>query len=189
MAASINTALLFLVNTFFSLYLFVLIVRLILVYVGANYFDPLTQFIVKLTNFIVKPLRRLLPNYRGIELSTLLLIVFLELIKFSLISVLNMGFMPNFMGILLLSFADASKCIIQIFTYAIILQAILSWVQPYTPLNRSLMQVTSPIMRPVQRIIPLVGGIDISPIFALIMLQLLTILLVNPLFDMGLKAL
>ena len=185
MPESFNAALLFLINTVFDLYLFILVVRMVLVYVGSNYYDPITQFIVKLTDFIVKPLRRFIPNIRRAEIVTLILIILLEVIKFLLISTLSFGF-PNFLGIILLAMGDILKLFISTFFYAILLQALMSWIQPASPMNRVLYQFTSPIMYPLQRVVPLVNGIDLSPIPALLGLQLIIILLVNPLMALGL---
>lgn len=185
MSDSIRAALLFLINTLFDLYLFILMIRLILVFVGANYFDPITQFIVKCTDFIVKPLRRWIPNFRNLELATLILIFVLEIIKFLLIAGMSFG-MPTILGLLILALSGSIRLILETFFYAILLQAIMSWIQPMTSINQLLYQFTSPIMRPLRRIIPLVGGIDISPIPALIGLQLLIIIFVNPLMALGL---
>ncbi|OGT57413.1 MAG: hypothetical protein A3F14_06120 [Gammaproteobacteria bacterium RIFCSPHIGHO2_12_FULL_43_28] len=186
MSDAVNASLLFLINTLFDLYLFVLIIRLILAYVGSNYYEPITQFIVKITDPVVKPLRRFIPNYRHIEISTILIIIALEMIKFGIISSLTFGF-PNLLGLFLLAIGDACKLLIQTFFYAILLQAILSWIQPQAPVNSVLIQFNSPIMRPIQRIIPLVGGVDITPIPALILLQLVSIALINPLMAVALN--
>ena len=186
MPNTLNAALLFLINTLFNLYLYILTLRVILVWAGANYFDPITQFIVKLTDFIVKPLRRLLPNMRSIETASLALILILQMIKFLCIVTLTFGF-PNLLGILILAITDSIKIVIEIFFYAILLQAIISWLQPYSPINRVLYQITAPLLRPFQRMIPSIGGIDISPIPVLIILQLLLIVFVNPLMAMGLN--
>ena len=95
--------------------------------------------------------------------------------------------MPNILGLFILSLGDAIKLLLDTFFYAILLHAILSWVQPGLPINNLLYKFTSPIMNPLRRYIPLVGGIDITPIPALIILQLLIILLVNPLMTLGLR--
>lgn len=184
--SSIYQGLLFLINTLFDLALFVLAVRLILAWSGARYYDPITQFVVKLTDFVVKPIRRFLPNFKGIETSTLALIFFLECLKFIIIGTLSMGF-PNLFGIAVLSIADAARLFTQTFFYAILIQALMSWVQPTSPLNSVLYQVTVPVLRPFQRLFPLVAGMDISPIPAMIFLQLLLIVLVNPLMNLGLS--
>lgn len=183
--SGIHDALLFLINTLFDLYLFVLILRALLAFAGVNYFDPITQLIIRLTAFIVHPLRRILPNYRRIEISTLIIILALELIKYTIISLLNFNTV-SLTGLLILSFADTLKLILQTFFYAIILQALLSWVQPHSPLNVLLYKINAPIMRPMQRVIPSVGGIDITPIPVMILLQLLMIMIVNPLLSTGL---
>lgn len=184
MPNTLQTALLFLIDTVFSLYIGILVVRAILVWVGANYFDPLTQFVIRCTNFISKPLRRVIPNYRNIEISTLLLIFTLEIVKYLLIGFITYG-VPNIVGILILSLGDIIRLFLLVFFYAIILQAIFSWVQPYSPVNRALHQFTSPIMQPLHRIVPPVGGFDITPIPALIILQLLIIVVAGPLLNMG----
>ena len=91
----------------------------------------------------------------------------------------------NFAGVLLLAVGDTLKLIIQTFFYAILVQVILTWVQPNSSANYLLMQFTSPIMRPLHRIIPNVGGFDITPIPALLLLQLLQIVVVTPVIAMG----
>lgn len=184
MSEPIRAALLFLINTLIDLYLYVLIIRIILVWTHANYFNPFVQFIVKLTDFIVKPLRRYLPNYKGIEVASIAVIVLLEFFKFILIFLITVGFI-HISGLFLLVIGDLLKLVIQIFSFAIIAAAVLSWVQPYSPLSHTLMQFTAPIMRPIQRVIPPIGGVDISPIPALIILQLLLILIVNPIMTYG----
>ena len=184
MSDPINNALLFLINTLFSLYLFILVIRLILVWVRTDYFNPLTQFVVKLTDFLVKPLRRILPNIKNLETASFLWILVIETIKFYLVSILTFG-APNLTGLPILAVGDFLSLLIQVFTFAIIIQVILSFVQPMSPFTHVLYKITSPIMRPIQKLIPPVGGFDITPIPALIILQLLAILLVSPIIEIG----
>lgn len=177
MTDSFENAGVFLISTLFNLYLFVLVVRLILAFVQANYFNPLTQLIIKLTQPLVAPLRRVIPTYRGIEYSTLVLILFFELLKIILLSAMTIG-LPNMVELFVFTVADSLKLILNTFFYAILLRAILSWFQPgFSPAGQLLEQISSPIMRPLQRMIPPINGIDITPIPALIILQLLVILL------------
>lgn len=185
MSDTLQAGILFLVNTLFDMYLFVLVIRIILVWVGANYFDPVTQFILKLTDRLIKPLRRLIPNIGRFELSTVIILLLLEILKFFIISMISLG-MPNVIGLLILAFADCFKLIIQTFFYAILLQVMMSWIQPHSSISHFLNQFTSPIMRPIRRLVPNIGGLDISPIPALILLQLLSIILVTPLMSAGL---
>jgi YggT family protein len=185
MSDSIRQALGFLINTVFDLYIFILVVRIILAWVGANYFDPITQFIIRLTDFVIKPIRRFIPNIKRIETSSIVLVFLLELIRFFLLTSLAYGF-PNPIGLLIMAFADVLKLVIQTLFYAILLQALLSWIQPNSPMNRTLYLITSPIMMPLRRVIPIIGGMDITPIPAMIILQILLIILINPLMAMGL---
>lgn len=187
MSESLRTGLIFLINAVFDLYLMILMIRIILAYVGANYFDPVTQFVTRLTNFLVKPLRRGLPNYGRLETASIVLLIGLEILKFALILALSTGTL-NITALLLLALADAIKLVLNLFFYAILIQVILTWVQPHSPMSYTLYQVTSPLMRPIQRLIPPIGGIDISPIPALIILQFLSIVLVNPLMSAGMSA-
>jgi YggT family protein len=89
------------------------------------------------------------------------------------------------LGLLLLSMGDAIKLLLEVFFYAILVQALLSWIQPGSPINYVLYQFTAPILRPFQRFIPTINGIDISAIPALITLQFLIIILVSPLMAAG----
>jgi YggT family protein len=184
---ALQNASLFLINTLFDLMIFLFTLRAVLCWCGVHYFNPLSHMIIKLTQPLVTPLRRFLPTRAGFELSTLLIIFLLEYIKFFLIGLLSFG-MPNILGLIILSIADPLKLIVNIFFYAILAQAILSWVYPQrSPATELLSQLTAPIMRPIQRFVPLVGGFDISPIPALLLLQLILILFVAPLFSLGME--
>lgn len=184
MSDTMRRALMFLIDTLFNLYLFILVVRLVLAWVRSDYFNPVTQFVVKMTDIFVRPLRRIFPNIKNLETATLVLILVIEMVKFFLITFISYGF-PNLLGLPILASADLLYLILQTFTYAIILQAILSFVQPASPLLHVLYRFSSPIMRPIQRLVPPVGGIDLSPIPALIILQLMGIVLVTPLMALG----
>jgi YggT family protein len=185
MQSPINNATVFLVSTLFDLYLFVLIMRLVLVAMRVDYFNPLSQMIIKLTQKIIGPLRRIIPNYKHIELATVIVILTLEIIKFVLLGLILFG-LPNLIGLLLLAVADSLKSLVNFFFYAIIIQAIMSWVSTgHSPMTKVINKITAPVIKPFQRLIPPVGGMDISPIPAMIVLQLLIILFISPLFAMG----
>lgn len=186
--SAIHDALLFIVSTVFDLYLFVLVIRLLLAFVGASYFDPMIQFVIRATDPLIKPIRRIIPNVRGIELSTVLVILTLEVIKYSLITVITEGNYV-FTGVLIIAFADALKILLQTFFYAIILQVLLSWIQPQSPVIGILYRITSPIMRPMQRLCPTIGGFDISPIPAMMLIQISIIVIVNPIWAYGMGVL
>lgn len=185
MSGTSLNAILFLISSLFDFYIVVLFMRLVLAWVGADYYHPMTQFVVKLTSFLVKPLKKVLPDIRGLETSTLVLIILVEIIKYFLITLFSFG-MPNLLGLVILAIGDALRLMIETLSLALVLQVILSWVQPGSPLYLVLAKFTSPLMRPIQKVIPPVAGIDISPVPAIIILQLLIIILVDPIKAAGL---
>lgn len=177
-------ALRFLIEVSFQFYLFILAIRILLAFAGANYFDPFTQFVTRCTDRVVKPLRSAIPNVAGVEISSLIIMYGLCVVKILLISALY-AFPIHELSILIIALADMLTIMIQTLVYALVIQAIMSWMQPNSSFNYILYKVTSPILRPIQRVCPNVGGIDISPLFALILLQLLLIILVNPIKSAG----
>lgn len=173
MPQSLNNASLFLISTLFDLYLTVLVVRLILAWVKADYFNPVTRLIVQITNPVVIPLRKYIPTYSDVECSTLVLILVLEMIKYIIISLFFTG-IPSISVLIIFSIRNAISLLLKTFFYAILINVILSWVQPgYSPLGQVTSQLSDPIMRPLRRVIPPVGGFDITPIPALLILQFL----------------
>lgn len=185
MENSLSTSFYFLISTLFDLAIFVLLLRLILVGVRADFYNPVSQVVNRITQFLIKPLKKIIPNFKFIETSTLLCIFILEILKFGIIGYL---FFPHtsIPGLAIIALADMLKTTLNIFFYAILIRAILSWVQAsYSPIANVLNQITSPIMRPLQRIIPPIGGLDLSPLAALILLQFLTLLLVSPISSLG----
>ena len=158
----------FLIDILFQLYATALLIRLLLQWVRADFYNPVSQFIVKITNPVVKPLRRLIPGYGGIDLATLLLALVVMAVKTIVVyQTLN----P--LAILLLASGQTLLLIISIFLYAIIIQAILSWVNPdpYNPAASLLNSLTRPVLKHFQQLVPPISGMDISPIFAIITLM------------------
>ena len=171
--SGLNNAGLYLITTLFDLYLIVLAVRLILAWMRANYFNPITRFIISITQPIVAPVRRFLPTYKGFEFATLFWMIIVELIKITMISVLFLGPL-NFTVLLLIALLGAIKMILNVFFYSILIGAIMSFLSPgHTPLTEILNLIGAPILRPLRRIIPPIGGMDITPIPAMIILQVL----------------
>lgn len=177
----------FLVQTLFDFYLFFLLLRLILQYLRVDYYHPFTQFIVKITNPVVVPLRRVIPGYWGIDFATVCVIFIVSLIKFILIAFMNVHHFPNVFGLIILSFGDLIGLAIKLYFYAILASVILSWLAPQThsPIIDIISRLTEPLLRPARKIIPPIGGFDISPIPVLIVLQILIILISAPLMTMG----
>ncbi len=187
--STINNALIFLVETLFNIYILILMLRIILQWVGAHFYNPVSQFVIKLTNPVVKPLRQLFPPFRGIDFASLIILVALEFVKLLLVIWLKLNIIPGILGLIVMAFGDILDVILDIFFYAIIINALLSWINPkqYNPITEVLHLITDPLLRPARKIIPAISGIDISPIPVLIILQLCSILIASPLMSLGLR--
>jgi YggT family protein len=182
----IANALLFLLQTLLGLFTLAVLLRFYLQLTGAPFQNPASQAIVALTNFAVKPLRRIIPSWRKLDLSTLLLAYFSQFLlllatqwlrDFPLL-VAGQAVWAVLLGLALI---EVFKLSIYIFLFAVFMQAILSWVNPYTPMTSVLDALTRPILNPLRQRIPLAGGVDLTPLIVFICAQLLFILLIWPL--------
>ena len=184
MAGSLQEGLVFLIRTVIDLYLFVLIIRFLLAAVHADYFNPLTQLAARLSNPIILPVRKIIPNIYRLELSSLVMIYMINMLKFIVIALLS-SMAINIGGLLVIALGDMLHLFLQAMTVALFLYVILSWVQPFSPIQRALQQIVSPLVSPFQRIMPPVAGFDLSIIPAFIVLQLIGIVLINPIIQWG----
>jgi YggT family protein len=169
--------LIFLINTIGDLFTFALITRFLLQWVRAPARNQLSEFVAALTNFIVIPARRFVPGLWGLDLATLMLALMTETLKLWLLLEIN-GARPGGAAAMapLTLFALAAIHIAQLTVYlligTLILQAILSWVNPYSPIAPVINSVTRPLLRPFQQVIPLIANVDLSPLAALLVCQL-----------------
>ncbi|WP_337840921.1 YggT family protein [Rheinheimera sp.] len=170
-------ALFFLVSTIIKLYLMVVVLRLWLQAARADFYNPFSQFIVKATNPAVIPLRRFLPSLGGFDTGTWLLAFVICLLHVSLTQLFQMGqlyviYLP--LGALVLLVTE----ILQLVFWVLVIRALLSWFsQGRNPMELVLMQLTEPLLRPVRRVIPSLGGLDLSVLVVLLGLQFVQILL------------
>jgi len=164
-----DNPLIFLIDTLFDIYIAIVLLRFLLQQVGADFFNPISQFIVKATQKPVIIVRRIIPSFRGIDLATLTLVVLLIFIKLLILLALG-GIQPSISAILILSMHDLISLIFDVFIVAIFVQAILSWVNPdpYNPVSTLLNNLTRPILQPIKKRLPIMGGLDLSTIVALI---------------------
>jgi len=177
----------FLINTLFGLYLVAVALRFLLQYVRADFYNPVSQFVVALTNPPLRPLRRLIPGFRGIDWPCLVLMLLLKMIELSLLGFVYAGRMLAPGGLVVLSIAGLLNLVVYIFIFAVLIQVVLSWVNPdaYNPMTVIVHRLTDPLLRPARRLLPAVGGLDFSPVVVLIALQLIVILVIRPLTDLG----
>ncbi len=185
--APLQNASAFLVHSLFDIYLLILLLRFVLQYLRVDYYNPFTQFIVKATSPLVVPLRRVVPGFWGIDFATLIVIIALTSLKVCLVMYISMHKFPSPAGIAIWSLGEIFNLTINLFFYSILLTVILSWVAPLThsPIAPILSRLTEPLMKPVRRMIPPIAGFDISPIPVMIVLQLLKILVADPLTHTG----
>ncbi len=177
----------FLIHTLFGLYILVIMLRFLLQCVRADFYNPFSQFLVKATNPPLLPLRRIVPGFLGVDMAAVVLAYLLTIAEIALTSTLGHGVIPAITGLSIMAFADLLSLTINIFLFAILIQVVLSWVSPQTnnPITGLLYSLTEPIMGRARRIIPPISGLDLSPIVAIIFLQLLKMLVVMPISDIG----
>ncbi len=176
----------YLIQTVFGLYILAVMLRLLLQMVRADFYNPLSQFLVRITNPPLKPLRRIVPGLLGIDLASVLLLLALKMMELTLTAI-ALGHVLRLPGLLVLALAGLLQLLIYIFLIGIIIQVILSWVRPgdYNPLTALLHDLTEPLLKPARRYIPPISGLDFSPVAVLIALQLLLMLVVAPLTGLG----
>lgn len=171
---------LFLIEAVFSLYIGAVVVRLLLGFARANFHNPLSQFLVKVTNPVLVPMRRFIPSIGKIDTSAVVLAYGLTIIKVSLLYLIIRGAVM-FPESLLIAAGELVKTIIWVYLIALILQAVISWVgsaqgNPIAPLIHSL---TNPIVRPIRKVVPTIGMMDLSPLVAILGLNVLLIVVSN----------
>jgi YggT family protein len=178
----LTNPIIFLIQTLFGLYILAVLLRFLLQLVRADFYNPISQFLVKATNPPLKVLRRIIPGLGGIDLASLVLAWLLKSIEILLIIMVS-GSAVNLLAPLLWAIPELIELVINIYFFGILIQVILSWVSPgnYNPAVALLYSLTAPIMRPAQRILPPMGGLDLSPMLVLIGLVLLKMLLLPPL--------
>jgi YggT family protein len=170
--------LIFLVTTLGDLFATALLLRFLLQWVRAPARNQLSEFVAAITNFVVLPARRVIPGLWGLDLASLLLAWLTEVLKFWLILQFKGYQLGSAAGVALAALlAMGAINLLQLAVYivmgALILQAILSWVNPYSPIAPLLNSVTRPFLRPFQKVIPLVANVDLSPLVALLVCQLI----------------
>ena len=170
----LNDALIFIIQTLGSLYLLIVLMRFILQLVRANFYNPLCQFVVKATQPLLKPLRRVIPSLFGLDMSSLVLALLLQILLFVVILMLN-GYQAFTVLLLPWALIGIFSLFLKIIFWSMIISVILSWVAPgsRSPGAELVYQITEPVLAPFRRLIPNLGGLDISPIFAFIAIQLL----------------
>ena len=181
-----GNALTFLVQVVFGIYILILMLRVLLQVFGANYYNPLSQFVVRLTEPVLAPLRRIIPRVGRIEGGALLVMLGAQMIEFWLVFEMS-GAEPSLPGLAVVSAAELIELCTTVFFWAILIRVVLSWVNPGLrhPASDIVHSLTEPVLEPARRALPAMGGFDLSPILVLVGLQLVNLLLIAPIRDAG----
>lgn len=178
MNGSAGNAVTYLVGTLIDLYIAAVLLRLLLQWVKADFYNPLSQFLVKLTNPPLLPLRRVVPSIGRLDTASVLLMLLLEILGVWLVA--QIGSLPiSWPQLLVFSVTKLLMTVLMTYFFLIIVSVILSWLgqgirHPFVPL---VYQLTEPVLRPFRKVIPPIAGIDLSPLFALIAIRFLILLL------------
>ncbi|MFI8745946.1 YggT family protein [Pseudomonas sp. NPDC077186] len=168
-------ALIYIIQTLGSLYLLIVLLRFILQLVRADFYNPLSQFIVKATQPLLTPLRRVIPGIAGLDLASLVLAILVQLLLM-LVTLTLMGYNVGgfLLQLLVWSVIGVTSLFLKVFFFALIVSVILSWVAPgsYNPGAQLVNQICEPVLAPFRKLLPNLGGLDISPIFAFIAINL-----------------
>ena len=180
-----GSALVFLVDVIFGLYIGVLLLRYILQLVQADFYNPLSQFVWQVTNPPVIPLQRIIPRWQRHDFAALVIAYLLAAVNVKLDLALS-GFGLGISDLLLWALVRLITLACNLYFFSILIQAIMSWVSPGmpTPAQAVLWSINEPLLRPVRNLLPRVAGLDLSPILVLIALQLLVRLLPVPAIPM-----
>ena len=167
----------FLVKTVIDLYVMILLLRIWMQWARTDFYNPLSQFIVKVTQPIVGPLRRVIPSLGPIDSSSLLVAFLLMTIKYPLLLLIQSGEISLSPYNLLFGLISVIKSAGYLVFWVIIIRSIMSWIsQGRSPMDYELLQLTEPLMAPVRRIIPAMGGLDFSAMVVILVLYMLNYL-------------
>jgi YggT family protein len=180
MPSNLISALVFIVNALTSLYLLVLLLRFWLPWLRADFRNPLAQGILKMTSPVIIPLRRIVPSFGRLDTATVLVAFVIQYAAVLLI-LLIFGTTASISVIATTAVVKLVMLSINLFMFAIFVRIILSWISPgqYNPATAIIGTLTEPVLRPFRRLIPTIGGFDISPIFAIILMGAATRLLMG----------
>jgi YggT family protein len=172
----ITDALRFLINIVFGLIVYAVLLRFLMQVLRAPFRNPLGQAVAALTDWAVKPVRRVVPGYRGYDWASLILAWFFQALWLTALFAVGTGIASGAIAglIAVLAIVELIKAALWIIVVAVFVQAILSWVAPDGPLAGVLNAMTFPLLRPVRRVIPPLGGVlDLSPLIVIVIAQLI----------------
>jgi YggT family protein len=190
--------LMLIINTLFDLYILLVLLRFLLQMLRADFYNPVSQFIVRLTTPPLRLLRRFIPSIGGQDTASVVLCLLLIYAKFIVMRALSVPAVHiggviapigsvSLAGLLVISIADLLALVLTVFLVAIIIQVIISWVSPghYNPVIGLVNRIANLVLKPIRKFIPPLGGIDLTPLFASLLLLVVKMLIVPPIIYLG----
>ena len=171
---------LLLVNAIAGFFIFMVLLRFLLQAVRADFYNPISQFIVKVTNPILVPARKLIPGFGGYDFAAIGILLVLELLAMTL-SLLIMGWPLPIANMLLWAALGTVGLFLKLYFWGLLITVIVSWIAPnnYNPALELLKQIIEPVMKPIRNLMPDMGGIDISPIIMFLLINVFEIMLIS----------
>jgi YggT family protein len=173
------SAITFIVESLLSLALFAVLARLLLQWTRADFRNPLCQAVVQVTNPLILPLRRVLPPIGKLDTASVVAVLLVAVVDVGCVFALHgLGMPPPLLWVRPV-LAEIARTLLWTYFYAIFLYALLSLIAPggYSPLQSLLTTLCEPVLRPIRRVIPAVAGLDLSPLWAIILIQAILILM------------
>jgi YggT family protein len=184
MGQNFASAGIYLIQTFFGLYILVIMLRFLIQAARADFYNPISQGIVKITDPALRPLRRVIPGFRNFDLSSILLALVVQILTITLIFVLYGASIPGPLTLFLWSSLGLFSLTLKIYYFSLIAMVIVSWIAPYSnhPVIMLIHQIVEPICAPARKLLPPMGGLDFSIILVFVFITLVdSFLVVKPL--------
>lgn len=188
MPSTLQVAAEFLLQSLFGLYILTFMLRFLFQCARVDFYNPLAQFLVKVTNPLLAPMRRVIPGLFGLDMAAIVVMLILQMAEIYIVGSRTIHFhiegllygqFPPFLTALILAISSLFTIAIYVYMIALIIQAVISWVNPgsYNPISSLLYGLNEPLLRPVRRILPPIGGLDLSPLVIILLLNVLQIII------------
>jgi len=181
MGANTSNALFYLISTLFEVYLWIVMLRMILQVVRADFYNPISQLVWQLTQPLVRPLQAVFPKVRQVDTAGAVVLAVIA-VTYVFVATAVLGYSVTVPGALWYALLKLVVMLLNLYTFALVIQAILSWVGPgvNNPAGSILWSINEPLLRPVRRVIPPFSGLDLSPLVVIVALQFLKLLIPLP---------
>lgn len=163
-----------------------IVLRVLLQWVRANFYNPICQFVYKATNPVLMPLRKLIPAWRNLDIAGVVLAWLVTALKLVLLYA-TVGQALGVLGLAVLALADLIDFVLLLYIVLVLARVVISFAgaDSYHPIVPPILQLTEPVMKPFRRLIPGIGGLDFSPVVVLLVITLARVLVAKPLLDLG----